>query len=257
MNFISYIIRSRQFFLTLWFLAYFIWVQPIILTRSLQAPEQKDISLGLILVGVQVLELIGTWLKYPSVYARVQANRSRSWLQLISGLLVLTHIMITALLAFTTLRFLGLDLDNDAFIPGLVGLAIFFAALIKEGFFLGWWFQLMGMKGAPLPSLPETISPTIAEIIGDGFLSIFSALAYTIVWEQTAASSFIVLGTTSFKLVLEYLGAAFFFLLVFPATRSLYYTEELLTQQPRTTRWVSWAILLITMLAALSAIPKG
>ena len=44
MNWISYILRSRQFLLTLWFLGYFIWVHPGILERLSQAPEQKKVA---------------------------------------------------------------------------------------------------------------------------------------------------------------------------------------------------------------------
>lgn len=252
---ISRLIQSRQFFLTLWFLAYFIWVQPAVLARVAQAPEQKNITLALMLVAVQGLELIGIWLKFPAAYARIQANRSQSWTQLLIGLLMMTHIFITALLAITTIRLFGLDLSDDAFLPGMAAFALFFAALAKEGFFLVWWFQLMGMKNTTLPAPPKRIPTFIAEIIGDGLLAVFSALAYTIAWEQIATDTFIT-GGTPFELMLEYFGAVLFFLMVFPATRSLYYAEELLIQQPRAARVVSGILLLITMIAALSAIPR-
>jgi hypothetical protein len=248
-------IQPRQLFLTLWFLAYFIWVQPLILERVARAPDQKDFTLALILIAVQVTELAGTWLKFPALYARVQANRSRSWGQLIVGLLMLTHIFITALLAFTTIELFGLDLSDDAFLPGMAAFALFFAALMKEGFFLIWWFQLMGMKTGSLPPPPKAIPISVAEIIGDGLLVVFSALAYTVVWEQIATDTFITAGKP-FELMLEYSGAVVFFLMVFPATRSLYYAEELLTQRPRSAQAVSWALLLVTMFAALSAIPR-
>ena len=255
MKWISSILRTRQFFLTLWFLAYFIWVQPTILERLSQAPEQKNLTLGLILIGVQILELIGVWLKFPAVVARIEANRSQSAAQLLTIFLVLTHIFITALLAFTNIKLFGIDLDNDGFLNGLAGFTLFFLTLAKEGMFLVGWFRLMGAKNYHLPPIPKMVSPNVAEIIGDGLLAIFSALAYTATWAQIAADTLMRGGSVS-SLVLEYLGAILLFFMIFPATRSLYYTEELLAQQPRAARIASWAFLLITMVAAISAIPS-
>jgi hypothetical protein len=255
MNWISYILRSRQFFLTLWFLAYFIWVQPIILARLAQAPEQKNIALGLILIVIQILELIGIWLKFPATVARIEANRSQSTAQVLIIFLVLTHIFITALLAFATIKLFGIEVNNNGLLNGLIALIIFFSALIKEGLFLIGWFQLLGAKNYRFPPIPRSITPNLAEIIGDGLLAIFSALAYTATWEQIASDTFI-LGTSFSELALEYFGAIILFMMIFPATRSLYYTEELLTQQPRVARVASWTFLLITMVAALSAIPR-
>jgi len=255
MNWISYLIRSRQFFLTLWFLAYFIWVQPVILGHISQAPDQKNLILALILAGVQILELIGGWLKFPAVLARIEARRTQGTIQFISLFLLLTHIFITALLAFTTIRLFGVDLNDDGFLNGLAGFTLFFLALAKEGFFLIGWFQLMGTNYGRVPPIPQDLSPHVAEIVGDGLLAIFSALAYTVTWEQIASDNFMVGGSVT-NLVLEYFGAILLFLMIFPATRSLYYIEELLTQQPRTARTASWALLLITMIAALFAIPR-
>jgi hypothetical protein len=249
-------IQSRYFFLTLWFLAYFIWVQPLVLAHLSQAPEEKNIILGLMLVGVQILELIGVWLKFPTVAARIEANRSQSWAQLGIILLVMTHIFITALLAITTIKLFGIDFDDSGLFNGLAALAIFFAALIKEGFFLAGGFRLMGAKSYRLPPIPQIVPPHIVEIIGDGLLAVFSALAYTVTWEQIASGSPIGGGSIS-DTVVEYLGAMLLFFMVFPATRILYYTEELLTQRPRIAVLGSWALLLITMCAAIAAIPKA
>jgi hypothetical protein len=113
----------------------------------------------------------------------------------------------------------------------------------------------MGMKDTRLPSPPPQISPFVSEIIGDGLLAIFSALAYTVVWEQIATDTFIT-GGSPFRLVLEYAGAILFFLMIFPATRGLYYAEELLIRRPRRAVIASWVLFLITMIAALSTIPR-
>ena len=256
MIWINRLLHARQFIFALWFLAYFIGVQPGIMARLSQIPEQRNIALGLILVGVQVLELIGVWLKYPSVDARVRTNRSKSWVQFVSGLLVMTHMLVTALLSFTALELFGVDLKDAPLWSGLAGIMFFILALGKEGLFLGWWLQLMGMQWDNLPGLPKTISPMVAELVGDGFLAIFSALAYTVTWEQIAADSFI-LGTTSSQIMLEYLGAVLFFLMIFPATRAIYYVEELLSNQPLSARRQSVFWLLVTLISALFAIPRG
>ena len=96
----------------------------------------------------------------------------------------------------------------------------------------------------------------MAERIGDGVLAIFSALAYTVVWEQTAANSF-VSGTTITQEVLEYPGSVIFFLMIFPATRCIYHIEELLTNLTSSSRLQSVFLLLVTMIFALLAIPRG
>lgn len=64
-------------------------------------------------------------------------------------------------------------------------------------------------KAIQRPPNRKMISPQLAEILEDRLLAIFSALAYTVVWEQTAAHSFVI-RSVFIQPLLDYSSAVLF-----------------------------------------------
>jgi hypothetical protein len=98
--------------------------------------------------------------------------------------------------------------------------------------------------------------PRLAETLADVILALFGAVAYTVTWEQVVASSILV-AETLWGQIVELAGAVLFFLLVFPALRPLSVADAWLVKRAPRDRLVPALTFLITMVAAIVAIPRG
>jgi hypothetical protein len=238
---------------TLWYIVYFYLLQPPLLRRLEALSRSPDLGLGLLLLSLQLLEVLGLWLKYPAVRWRMRhyptTSAAGAFLTFMS---VLGHMgLTTGLLSFTTLSAFGVELTGEpAVVPIVLALLFFFAMLTKEGFLLGFVLKY------PLPvSGFNQRFPRASEYVADVILALFDAVAYTVVWQRSIATSFLTATTLGGRIV-EYLGAVLFFGLVFPALHPLAVADVWLVQRSRRERALSGASFLITMVAAITGIPR-
>ena len=244
--------------INLFFIGYFIWLQPPILERLSATPETNDISLGLVLIGIQLAEMTGVWLKYPGIIQHLHINRNLKPVGMfLTMILTLTHIFISAMLAISTIQAFGVELGGTPpLLPTIAALLFFFIVLTKEGLVLQLAFIFLG-KGVAVPQ--KTHSPAelaLRDSLGDILLAAFAALTYTVVWDGTLATAPLE-GQTFWQHIVEFFGAALFFFMVFPATRATYYALEWNTHQTKLQRVLSSVFTLAMMVTAYLSIPRS
>jgi hypothetical protein len=251
-----FILKSLLF--GLWYVVYFWQFQPDVLNYLARSPARPAPAFGLALVGLQLLELLGWWLKAPTLTAQINASRSQPpWIGFIFLMFaIMGHMgLVTTLLNFAVFDALGLELSGvEALLPGLLCLAFFILMLAKDG------YLLVFLAGRPpksalarrLTALVERF-PHSAALLGDGLLAVFSALAYTVAWEQLVTVTPLRAATAGGR-ALEYFGAVILFCLAFPATHPLAVAEEWLVPRSRLARLLSLALFALAMLFALRAL---
>jgi hypothetical protein len=106
---------------------------------------------------------------------------------------------------------------------------------------------------APPEITQITLKEAVKDIAGDLLLLIFSSLAYTATWDLITAGS--PLRRQGSARLAEYLGASFFFFMVYFTTRSVYLMQELSIRQSRAARFFSWLSFLAVWLTALWFMP--
>lgn len=241
-----------------WHLIYFGIVQPYLLIRLERVPETRDLTLGFLLLTLQLAEIVGLWLKYPAVHRRIRERTGASALGFfLVGISILGHMgLTTGLMSFATLNALGIDLRGmTPVVPLLLAMVFFFAMLIKEGVLLVFVLDYQKpVPPIPVPGLSRRFRRG-SEFVADGILAVFGAVAYTVTWEQTIAASHFTATTLGGRL-LELFGAVLFFSLVFPALHPLSVADVWLVRRSWQDCAVSSVSFLITMLFAIMGIPR-
>ncbi len=243
-------------------IAYFNTLHPRILAQLLADPAPKDIKFGLSLLGLQVLEIVGLWFKYPLVERQVKQIPSHTTLRAIGSFLVaisvLGHISITLLISMAISEAFGLGLEGTpALVPGLLSLVFIIMMLLKD-------FMLLISLGkytdqnellSSLLAISQRL-PRISAYLADGLLLLFSLVAYTVTWGQMASLATISIVSLGQR-VIDYAGAIIAFCLFFPATHPLSVAEAWLVRRPRFARLASFSSFLITMVSAIANLPTS
>jgi len=274
--------RYRFLLLNLLFGGYIIWLQPYVLLRLDKAVNQDspDFYLGGLLLGIQIVELIGLLMKRPlhAYWAErypVTDQLNRFWSNINLVVLIFSpimHLALSAIMAVFAIDISGISSVNQfsavlMFCPVIV----VFAVIAKESFFV---VLILSMGRNALPSFPppqtnieahlrRLIDPipvpeistwdVIRDLFGDLLLLMFSGLTYTACWEFLIRNSTI--NTRSGGAFFEYVGLSILFLLVFISTRIIYLMQEASIQQNRKTRLFSSLSFLFIWIIALATIP--
>ncbi len=246
--------RYRYPGLNLAVIAYFLWGQPVILARLSETPEQPDISLGVALLAIQLLETVGVGLKFPAVAGEVQANPGGPAVgQFILAAAVLVHMgFVTPMLSLAILNAFGCDLRGEPPLLLGLGMIVYIIGMAMKDLLLAHAL-LQGGPHTRLLFRVASYAPKESECIADLLLTAFSALAYTVAWE------FVILMDSTPPIsvpekVLEYLGAVLLFCMVFPATRPIYIAQEWLVRRTRQARIRAALRFLLFMVVATSIV---
>lgn len=249
--------QYRYLGLNLAVIVYFLWEQPVILIRLSETPEQPDITLGVILLVIQLLEIVGVGLKFPAVAAEVKANPGGPAVgQFILAAAGLGHMgLVTPMLSLAILNAFGYDLKGTPPLPLALGMLIYIIGMAMKDILLAHALLRNDAYTHPLSRIVGH-APKGSEFIADLILTAFSALAYTVTWEwlvlmdSTPAISV-------WERALEYLGAGVLFCMVFPATRPVYIAQEWLVRSTRHARVRAAIRFLLLMVAATSIVLVG
>jgi len=247
------------------FLLYFTLVQPVLLTRLGRLPEHTDVVLGVFLVLMSLVELVGIWLKIPSLRENLKAWDNKSTLGAFAGgMVVLVHLgLIMFLFTLSATQAFGVDWANDPpFLLGLLGFAFFMAMVAKEGVLLESLLDVVNhpesASGHRVPAFFRALHqrfPGMSVMLGDVLLSLFSAVAYTVTWERFFGSMPYT-ATTFWGKLGEYFAAAVLFCMIFPATQLPSTVEACLTRRSLSTRLISAGSFLLTMVIAILSVPR-
>ena len=254
MNILNEIFRRRYLGLTLATLAYFLWGQPVILARLVETPAPPDVTLGVTLLAIQLLEIVGVGLKFPAVAAEVKANPGGPAVgQFILATAVLAHMgFVTPMLSLSILNAFGYDLKGTPPLLLGLGMLVYIIGMAMKDVLLAHALLRNGPDVHPLFRI-ATYAPKGSEFIADLLLTAFSALAYTVAWERV-----VLMDSTppisAWESVLEYVGAVVLFCMVFPATRPIYIAQEWLVRRTRQARIRAAIRFLLLMVAATSIV---
>ncbi len=205
---------NRGFFFDAFFVLNSFFLAPLLIGAVARVKEgSRDIALALILLMITILEIVGLWIKLPSLY-KPSDKKSDGTVSII--FLWVAHSMIGTLIGIIMIAALGLSTQS------MLGKLILAAIVAKELFILILLLPPFDRKTAP----PEPSKNK--QIIGDLCITIFGGITYTALW-SSADSSMLLSGVQSnladstLYLLFHY---TFFFLLFYLPTRMVYFIRE-------------------------------
>ncbi len=283
MHILLTLLRYRFIWLNL-LLAVYLWVlQPPVFQRLSTAVERgrPDVFMGVVLLCIQVVELAGLLLKRPmsAYFARIYPdNDAAAARRENSKVFSIIFVPIFHLIGAVFLTIIALDVmcSGNGMGSGTASwlfVLIFFVVIIKEAFVVtmligvGTGASVEKGNGREPTDIFERLSQWLSakridaigfkdalkDLVGDLLLLVFSALAYTALWDVFSASS--PLRHHGIERLWEYLGISIFFLAAYFTTRSVYLMEELSMQQSQKARIFSWISFLLVWLSSLWLIP--
>lgn len=253
----------RFLFITAGVLAYFTWIQPVLLVALRRAMHQPNYQLGLILVAIQVLNIIAIFYKGPVVQERIAnitpvsgalqriLQDARLFIIMVTSMSYVA--IVTTLVNWTILSMFGIDIRGTPPLwEGLTGFFYLFIMVILNA---------VGMLIVVIPhtahqiQLPAWLRPSesprlLVEFLAEIILAVFGVTAYTLIWELYAANVLFSSFSPQSDLA-EFLGVSVFFWMVYPATNLLSTVDEWLTHRPFWLRLVSLGGLLLIMISAI------
>jgi hypothetical protein len=213
-----------------------------------------DWPLAVLLLGVQFIELAGMALKAPDLRRRLHRHdkiaSTRGW----SFLIWIVHVTLNVILLMTAMQALGIPIAQAETIPSAqTALMIGFTLVIfKELGILFWWLNLdIVPTGAEISSIPHPLHPAMADLL----LLAYSAIAFTSLWDWTAATTPIHI-TNLVSAGVEYLAGSLLFLITFAASRGLLLLEEISAIRNRQQITFHILTVIVNLLAALWLIPR-
>jgi hypothetical protein len=215
------LLNYRWVVLNLLFTLYLLFLQPLLLRRlsGVITRHRTDWPLAVLLMGVQLIELAGMALKAPDL--RGKAASTRGW----SFLIWIVHITLNVILLMTAMQALGIPISQAKTNSSVqTALMIGFTLVIfKELGVLFWWLNL-GDAQANTTILPPShpLQPAVSDLL----LLAYSAVAFTSLWDWTAATTPIHTSNL-FIAGVEYMAASLLFLIAFTASRGLLFIEEI------------------------------
>jgi hypothetical protein len=283
MKLTTYILHYRFIVLNLLFGLYLWLVQPGLLARMQLAASthQPDWLIGGLVIGSQVFEMIGLYLKgplntyfaqrFPPILQKGSlADNTRIAVLVLAPIFHLCFSVLLSLVAFE-MCFPAGGAESSMVVAWLPVILVF-AVIFKEAFVIISIISVGTGNGAILPppyslvdgkfrevSRPRsidqiTLKDVLLDSLGDLLLLAFSTVAFTASWDFITSISPIQQTATVYN---AYLGATIFFFMVFVGTRSTYIMQELATHQSRWNRVIYWFSLGIMWLASLWSVPSA
>jgi len=236
-------------------ITYFSTVQPQLLARLEARPETQDIALGVGLLGLQGLEMVGLWLKYPLVKRWIKASPAPASLRAIGSLCtawaVMGHLGITLVISLVIYDAFGLG-ATATFIPALLGVVFIILLLLKDFVFLLSLdkYASQGPASGSALAIGQRF-PRLSATLANWLLMAFSVVAYTVTWEKTAV--IVKANAAPAYRIVEYFGGVLAFCLLYAAARPLSVVEAWMIQRPWLMRLVSTITFLVTMVSAIAS----
>jgi hypothetical protein len=233
------------------FLAYFAILGPGVFARLLKVIERgaRDPLLAVAFLAAPFLELAGLTLVAPSLIDRLaQAPRRPNTLPVVVWQ---AHMVLSVVLLLNGFACLQFDTSHG---PPLLGIVILAATIIKEIAYLLYWIDQSDVKHrANRRRLPVTPA---RQLLASLLVMPFTALGFTGMWDLLIARNPIHWSSPG-DAVIELALAIFTFLLLFAASRSIFLIEEWAFMRGRGPLLVWAGTLLLSLLLALSGLPRG
>lgn len=252
---LAILLKYPGIFLNLLFLAYFAFLEPVVIARLSRVIESgtSDALLAVAFLGIPFLELAGFYLIVPTLLDRLaQAPRKPNTLPI---LVWQAHLVLNVVLLLNGFSCVGFDPNSG---PPILGIVLVAVLVIKEvGYLLYWVVQTDPKRFASYSFIRaakrRSISPS-AQFLGGLLLAPFAMLSFTGFWSLLIARSPIHWSQPADAAV-ELALAIFIFLLVFAAARSVFIIEEWAFLRGRWPVLVWVGTLLLNLLLALASLP--
>ena len=252
----QFLLRFRGILFNLLFLAYLLLVQPHVLARLDAVLDRgaADPLLGILLLAAPWIELAGLYLVTPVVLSRMRNGAAR-WPTTLPSLVWMAHLVLNIML-FVGFACFGVSSGDD---PPLWGVLLMAAVVLKElGYLLFWTMKVEPGKETRF-RLKETemlCDPAWREFAGDLLLLPFALLSFSCLWQMLVARNPIHYSSPA-DAALELGLAAFVFLMLFAAIRSLYFIEEWATLRGKWPIAVYALSILLNLGLAIAALPAS
>lgn len=240
--FFNFINSRRGIIFNLLFLFYIGIVQPLFLESVLGIiyDDQKNITLGIIILVAIVVETIGIYYKSAALSQRVVDTERFS-----GGFFMIwiMHTVVTVIMYMWALSSFGIDVTADQPHPAMY---VIFLVVIKELVVMGFIFLIEDRK--------KDISFK-KEWMADLFLLFFACIAYTATWESISAGPNSSLSQYSYgEAAVQSFAAALLFIIFFIPIRMMHVIEDWYSIRSvrEMIEWtVSMLLVTITAVAAL------
>ena len=197
--------QVKPYFFSLLFILYIWLIQPILM-RLLAASQDGsgNIWLGWGLLFIPLLEFAGIFSKLPvSNYFHSQKNEDRTNVNAVVFLFIIDmvlHLGLGCLYMFVCFQIIqGVPLNNGSTFYIVLSIVLMFVVIAKEAFIIVVIMSATPLPGANLPAnnkfdqwLFAKVNQNtirflswdnfILDMAGDGFLFIFSAISFTVMW---------------------------------------------------------------------------
>jgi hypothetical protein len=237
--------------INLLFLAYFALLGPGVLVRLLRVTERgaRDPLLAAAFLIAPFLELAGFYMVAPSLMDRLaQAPRQPNTLPVVVWQ---AHLVLSIVLLLNGFACLQFDTKNS---PPLLGIVLVAAMIIKEIGYLLYWIMQSDDKHR-LIRRPPLVNPG-RQLTASLLVMPFTGLGFTGMWDLLIARNPIHWSQPG-DAALELALAVFIFLLLFAASRSIFFIEEWAFLRGRGPVLMWTGTLLLNLLLALSGLPRG
>jgi len=253
------VFKHPGIFLNLLFLAYFVFLEPVVMGRLLNVIEggARDWLLAVAFLSAPFLELAGFYLAAPGLIQRLaQAPRRPNTLPI---LVWQAHLVLSIVLLLNGFACIEFDTRNG---PPLLGIVLVAALIVKEvGILLYWIIQtdpkrLEAARWRSEAQRPQQAGSDATRLAASLLVMPFAALGFTGFWNLLVARNPIHWsqpGDAAVELAL----AVFIFMLVFAAARSIFLIEEWAFLRGRVPVLVWAGTLLLNLLLALAGLPRG
>ena len=267
------LLKNRGIFFYLLFIGYLITIHPDIINRLSKATlSNPDPLLGWAILLIPFLELTGFWLKFPylSQYSRYHAKKPSDMAIIVTVLLPVLHLGMTAFLFIMGAQIAGLQPnDNAPWYWHVLYVIGFFLVLFKEVGFLAMFLSFAGIEWTANQRYPPDILflrrlrksvqefrlyHLLEDTIGDVFFLIFSSLGYTALWEYVGMSSPFHAQVGFWDYFLQLIGILVYFMIVIPSLQAVYLLRDTIVQTTKRQKFWSGFQFLLTLVAAFLSI---
>ncbi|MBN1666533.1 MAG: hypothetical protein JW862_05575 [Anaerolineales bacterium] len=256
------LLQQRAVFLNLLLVLYLWRLHPQVLARisNVVEQDQPDLQLGLVLLaGLPLLETLAFGLKWPLVSNLAQRARRPNWSILGVVFLPLLHLGMAALLFIAASQIAGLQPAGEAgFLPQLAYFAAFFLVLSKEGLLLAGWSKLFNERPQPDTTDPwrPRLPALLLDALGDLGLLVFSALAFSALWDFVILGAPVETGRGIGYLILQYFGVLIYLVLILPPLQMGSFPQSVYLACPRWQRVVGWTSQALVWLVIVVTVPR-
>ncbi len=247
----TFLLKYPGLLINVLFLAYFAILGPLVFARLMNVIERgaRDPLLAVAFLAAPFLELAGLYLVAPALIDRLaQAPRRPNTLPVVVWQAHMIQSVVLLLNGFACLQF---DTTNG---PPLVGIVLLAAMVIKEIFYLLYWIEQSDEKHRKIRRRPPVTTST--QLTASLLVIPYTVLGFTGMWDLLIARHPIHWSSPG-DAVVELALAIFIFLVLFAASRSIFFIEEWAFLRGRGPVLVWAGTLLLNLLLALSGLPGG